>query len=134
MAELKFALFEVLDLIKSNQFLHSHIGEAIIDGDFISFHYETGLFFPRSLPVSIKFRHFTEGSAFFQVSTSALPEAVIKLIPLPRNTPYLYLKYPDLEIRLNRLTGKYLPGIEIKDVQYNNGLFTVIFSPGRIES
>lgn len=134
MAELKFALFEILDLIKSNQTLNSHIGEAAIEGDSISFHYNTGMFFPRSIPVSLQFRHFTEGSAFFRISVSSLPEAIMKMIPLPRNNPYLFLKYPDLEVRLNRITGKYLPGIEIKDVQYNNGLFTVIFSTERSES
>lgn len=128
MAKLTISIAELTEILAANEMLQNYISDFHMEGDYISFNFKTGQFFPRYIPVSLLFLSYSSGQLKLEISTNWMSDKFMKLLPV-KNNDYLNLKFPKLVIKLHKITQKYLNGIVIDSINFQNGAFAINFTP-----
>ncbi|MFC1887251.1 hypothetical protein ACFLYK_00405 [Candidatus Cloacimonadota bacterium] len=131
MAILKISLTELAEFLVDQKITQKYISDLQVEGDHFQFNFITGKLFPKSFPLSIKFLSFTDKRILFEISTSSLAGSLLKFLP-SKNNEYYSLDFPDLYINIQVLSKKFLMGMEISDIKYNDGEFSITFSSSSI--
>ena len=131
MAKINFTLEELLEILASNQLLPAQITRVKVKGDDIHFVIKTNAFILPYIPASLKYLSFNDNNALFELNViagqankaiSLLNDALKLKLPA-----YLKLEYPNLFVDVDRvLRDKNIQGIQIEDISFQNGRFTVI--------
>jgi hypothetical protein len=130
MAQLSISIAELAELLAANKLLHHYITDFHMEGDYISFNFHTGQFFPKYIPVSLLFLSYSAGQLVLDISTNWMSDKFMKLLPV-KNNDYINLKFPKLIVKLHKFTTKYLNGILIEAVSFQNGAFKIKFTTRR---
>ena len=127
MAQLTISIAELAELLAANQLLNHYIADFHMEGDYISFNFQTGQFFPKYIPVSLLFISYSAGQLLLEISTNWMSDKFMKLLPV-KNNDYINLKFPKLIVKLHNITKQYLIGILIESVSFQNGAFKIKFT------
>jgi len=126
MAEINITIAEFVDLLAANNVLQNFIFDIRFEGDYINFNFNTGQFFPKHIPVSLKFQDYVSDNITFTITTNWMSDKFFKLLPIKTNK-YIKLKFPELIVNIQQISESFLNGLHLKDIQYNNGLFQIKF-------
>jgi len=126
MAEINISIAEIVDLLIQNNVLKNFVFDIRFEGDYITFNFHTGQFFPRHIPVSLKFENFESEKIVFEVSTNWMSDQFLKLLPI-KNNRFLKLKFPKLEVNIQKISESFLEGLLFKKIDYVNGLYQIKF-------
>ncbi|MGD0572340.1 MAG: hypothetical protein ABSB11_04910 [Sedimentisphaerales bacterium] len=139
MAKLIFSVPEILEIIKSNYSIPWQIEYLRAEKNQAWFRLETGLKFPAKIEVSLEFLRFERDMVIFHtniewvtsICSLGIPDMILKLLirsllKLKELGIYIELnEYPNIAINLNKILTDKIKGIQVKDVTFDDGLFTI---------
>ena len=126
MAEIKITIAELIDILAANNILQNFMSDIHFEGDYITFNFHTGQFFPRYIPVSLLFQNFVSDIITFEISTNWMSDKFFALLPVKTNK-FIKLKFPKLMVNIHNISDSFLNGLHFKDIQYENGMFQMKF-------
>lgn len=124
MAEIQFTIAEIVDLIVQNKLMPKQISNIHFEGDFLSFNFHTGLFFPKYIPSSIQFLNFDKGLLTLKIITNWMADKFLKIIPL-EDDEFIEFEFPKIFVKLQNFLTARLRGIQIDKIIYDNGVFYI---------
>jgi hypothetical protein len=133
MAKITFTPQEAISLLTSNRLLPQLITDIKVDGDTLSFQAATGLPLTPSLPVSIKYLGFENGTVTLQATVAFLKgktlDTVVSLVAarLARDYPdAIQLDYPRICVHINKLlAAKNIRSLEVREITFHKGQFAI---------
>ncbi len=133
MARIIFSLEELTQILISNQLLRGKISRLKVDGETIHFVIRTNSFILPYIPASLGFLSFSDNRAIFELTivSSHLTKAVsrIKQMLQFKLPAYIRLEYPKIFVDVDKLLEeKNIKGIQVKDISYEGGAFTITTS------
>ncbi|MBN1806957.1 MAG: hypothetical protein JW837_17045 [Sedimentisphaerales bacterium] len=133
MAKIIFTHTELLSILLSNELLPDKIQHPKIEDQKIRFTVETGLPILPLVPASLRFISFADNNAIFELTVvnSALNKTIGRLNLLSKlDVPdYVRIDFPKISVDVNELLRRRnIRGVQIKDIFFDNGEFTIITS------
>jgi hypothetical protein len=133
MAKITFTPQEAISLLVSNRLLPELITDIKVDGDTVSFKVATGLPLTPSLPVSIKYLGFENGTVTLQATVAFLKgkmlDTVVSLVAgaLARDYPdAIQLNYPKVYVHINKLlAARNIRSLEVREMTFRKGQFAI---------
>lgn len=131
MAKITFTQAELLNILISNELLPKEVLRPKVEGDEIRFVVQTNLPLLQLVPVSLKYLSFSGNNVMFglTVVNSSLNGIISRLnLTSKLNVPaYVKLDFPKISVDVNELLKeKNIRGVQLKDVLFENGEFTII--------
>ena len=124
MAKIIVSVAEIIDTIVANNLMPEQISEIDIQGDTISFQYNTGKIVPAKIEASINFEEFDKDLMIFGIQTTWLADKLLRIMSLPQND-YIQIDYPNIIFYVQRFLNDKLKIVQIEDIKYENGKFTI---------
>jgi len=133
MAKITFTHTELLNILLSNELLPKKILRPKIEGQEIHFTVETNLPLLQYVPASLKYLSFTDNNTIFELTVvnSSLSKTISRLNLLSKlDIPdYVKIDFPKISVDVNELLRqRNIRGVQIKDILFDNGEFTIITS------
>jgi hypothetical protein len=130
MAKITFNLDELTQILISNELLRGEILRPKVEGERIHFVIKTNSFILPYIPASLGYLSFSDNLATFELTivSSYLNKAVSRLkqilqLKLP---VYMKLEYPKILVDVDKLLiEKNIKGIQVKDISFEGGEFTI---------
>ena len=131
MAKIIFTQAELLNILISNEVLPKEVLRPKVEGDEIHFVVQTNLPLLQFVPVSLKYLSFTDSNAIFELTVvnSSLNKTISRLNLLSRLDMPAYVKidFPNISVDVKELLKKKnIKGVQLKDIFFNNGEFTIV--------
>jgi hypothetical protein len=131
MAKITFSHAELIQILISNELLPKKILRPKVQGEAIHFVVEANLPLLQFVPVSLRYLSFTDNNAIFELTVvnSSLNAMIGRLNLLSKlNAPaYVKLDFPKVSVDVNELLKeKNIRGVQLKDIIFNNGEFTIL--------
>ena len=131
MAKITFSHAELITILISNELLPKEILRPKVEGQEIHFVVKTNLPLLQFVPVSLRYLSFADNNAIFELTVvnSSLNKTIGRLNLLSRlDMPaYVKLDFPKISVDVNELLKeKYIRGVLLKDILFNNGEFTIV--------
>ena len=131
MAKIIFSIDEFTKILTSNELLPENIVRVKVKGDSVHFYIKTQSFILPFIPASLRFLSFDNNNLKFELTVvnSHVNKAMIRLdrlfdLKLPT---YLKLEHPNIVVEIEKLLQeKNIRGIQVKDVSFENGMFTTV--------
>lgn len=130
MAKITFNLEELIQILTSNELLRSEILRPKVEGERIHFVIKTDSFILPYIPGSLAYSDFSNNQAVFKLTilSSHLNKVVgrLKQVLQLKLPAYMKLEYPKIFVDADKLLEEQnIKGIRVKDISFNNGVFTV---------
>ncbi|GAG29293.1 unnamed protein product, partial [marine sediment metagenome] len=129
--KITFSLEELLKILISNELLPRQIIRARVKGQRVHFVIRTNAFILPFIPASLRYISFDNNNAIFELTIASghLNKAVSRLNQaLKLKIPAcMKLEYPNISVDIDRLLEeKNIKGVQVKDVLFENGDFTIV--------
>ncbi len=131
MATLTFSLEELLEILKSNNFLPAQISRAEVKNDNIVFIIKTENFLLPSIPATLKFLSFSNNIATFEINI--MSGHFNKALGMVGNSyqskmpDYVKLDLPNVLVDLEKLfEHRKIKGIRVKEINQIRNHFTIV--------
>jgi hypothetical protein len=133
MAKITFTHIELFNILISNELLPKKVLRPKVEGQEIHFTVETNLPLLQYVPASLKFLSFTDNNAIFELTVvnSSLSKTISRLNLLSKlDVPdYVEIDFPKISVEVNELLKqRNIRGVQIEDILFDNGEFTIITS------
>ncbi len=131
MAKITFSHTELIQILISNELLPKEILRPKVKGEEIHFVVQTNLPLLQFVPVSLRYLSFADNNAIFELTVvnSSLNAMIGRLNLLSKlNAPaYVKLDFPKVSVDVNELLKeKNIRGVQLKDIVFNDGEFTIL--------
>ena len=133
MAKITFTHTELLNILLANELLPKKVLRPKVEGQEIHFTVETNIPLLQYVPASLKFVSFTDNNAIFELTVvnSSLSKTISRLNLMSKlDVPdYVKIEFPRISVDINELLKhRNIRGIQLKDILFDNGEFTIIIS------
>ncbi len=126
MAKIMLTLDEMLAIAQKNVKLPAQISEIKAEGDSIDVSIDPGSFFP-NISATATYDFFSGGEIHFDLKTNGMIQILLKFIELPADA-WFKIESDKITININKILPKYVNGVQVSDIKYSNGEFTVYTS------
>ncbi len=126
MAKIILTLDEMVAIAQKNVKLPAQISEIKAEGDSINVSIDPGSFFP-NMSATATYNFFSDGEIHFNLKSNGMIQIISKFIKLSSDN-WLRIDHDELTININNLLPKYVNGVQVSDIKYSNGEFTVYTS------
>ncbi len=131
MAKITFSHAELLNILISNELLPKEVLRPKVEGEEIHFVVKTNVPLLQFVPVSLRYLSFTDNNAIFELTVvnSSLNKTIgkLNLLSILEVPEYVKLDFPKISVDVNKLLKeKNVKGVQLKDIFFNNGEFTIV--------
>jgi hypothetical protein len=131
MAKITFNLEELIQILTTNKLLPPEIIRLRVQDQSVHFVINTDSFVLPFIPASVRYLNFNNGRAEFELTfVGTRQDQAISLLNQAlklRLPPYAKLQYPKILVDVDMmLKEKNIRGIQVKNVTFANGEFTII--------
>lgn len=132
MATINFRLPEILKIIQANSWEPVQIEDLKAEGNKAWFKLKTKLKICETIDVAAEFIGFERNMAIIHITTNWLIDKIMKMLGkkvIQQNLNKYCIDlngYPKITIDINKMLTDKIKGIQIKDITFKDGLFTLI--------
>ncbi|MGD9899811.1 MAG: hypothetical protein AB7T22_11870 [Calditrichaceae bacterium] len=123
MAKILLTLDEMVEIAKRNVKLPAQISNIKADGDSVDVTIDPGSLFP-NISATATYDYFDDGEVHFNLETNGMIQILLKFIELPTEE-WLKIDSDKITININKLLPKYINGVQVSDIKYSDGEFSV---------
>lgn len=132
MASIILSNEELINILKANDLIPDMIKDLRAVEDYIQFNLKTKNLIRPNIPITIWYYEYANDHIVFNIETDWLSRKIASFIQINKylnkrfRNNIIKVDFPWIYIELRQLLGKNTKGLELKNVVYSNGRYTIV--------